>query len=266
MRSLPQALIRSLHVVSLICLLTIAGLSAAAVAQEAPAPQPNSSALIGQMSRAFSGGQAIHQMTLSGNATWHAGSEEDSGPVTLTASADGQFQMTLQLGSGQKLETRTGTGASAACNWTGSDGVAHEIDLGNCWKPAVWFLPAISLQPSMLSGSLVAGDLGQGTIGSDSTLYRHLQAGLQLTGPPVRTIANIQKQSTTDIGLDPNTMLPAVLAFNVHPDNGAQFFIPIEVHYSNYQNVSGAMIPFLIQRYVNNSLQLEITVESAQVN
>jgi hypothetical protein len=262
----PQSVIRSSRIVSLICLGFTVILSVAVVAQQTPTQQTNATALIGQMSSAFSGGQVIQQITLSGNATWHAGSLEDSGPVTLTALPTGEFQLNLQLSRGQRLETRTGTGTSATCNWTGSDGKAHAIDLGNCWKPAIWFLPSISLQSTMLSSSLVAEDLGQEPIGSDSTSYRHLKAQLQTIGLPTETIANMAKRSVTDIGLDPTTMLPAVLAYKVHPDNGASIPISVEAHYSNYQDVNGVKIPFLIQRYVNNSLQLEISLTSAQVN
>ena len=262
----PQSVIRSSRIVSLICLGLTAILSVAVVAQQTPPQQTNATALIGQMSSAFSGGQVIQKITLSGNATWHAGALEDSGPVSLTASPTGEFQLTLQLSRGQRLETRTGTGTSATCNWSGSDGIAHTIDLGNCWKPAVWFLPAISLQSSMLSSSLVAADLGQEGVGSDSTPYRHLKTELQLTGLSAAMIDSMEKRSATDIGLDPTTMLPAVLAYEVHPDNGASIPISIEAHYSNYQDVNGVKVPFLIQRYVNNSLQLEITLTSAQVN
>jgi hypothetical protein len=48
--------------------------------------------------------------------------------------------------------------------------------------------------------------------------------------------------------------------------NGLARTHTIEAHYSNYQDVNGVKIPFLIQRYVNNSLQLEISLTSAQVN
>jgi hypothetical protein len=156
-----QSVIRSSRIVSLICLGLTAILSVDVVAQQTPPQQTNATALIGQMSSAFSGGQVIQQITLSGNATWHAGSLEDYGPITLTASSTGEFQLTLQLSRGQRLETRTGAGTSATCNWAGSDGKAHGIDLGNCWKPAVWFLPSISLQSSMLSNSPVAEDLAR---------------------------------------------------------------------------------------------------------
>jgi hypothetical protein len=114
--------------------------------------------------------------------------------------------------------------------------------------------------------SLVAEDLGQEAIGSDSTSYRHLKTQLQPVGLPAEMMASMAKRSATDIGLDPTTMLPAVLAYEVHPDNGASIPISIEAHYSNYQDVNGVKIPFLIQRYVNNSLQLEISLTSAQVN
>ncbi|HEY6849202.1 MAG TPA: hypothetical protein VI320_23750 [Terracidiphilus sp.] len=262
----PQSVIRTVSIASFICVGMIVALPAAVFAQQTLPQQTNATALIGQMSNAFSGGQVIHQITLSGNAIWHTGGQDDSGPVTLTATMAGEFQMTLQLSRGQKLETQTGTGAGAACNWAGSDGKAHNIDLGNCWKPAVWFLPAISLQPSMLSSSLVAADLGQGEIGSDSTSYRHLNTQLKLTGFSAATIDSMEKRSATDIGLDPTTMLPAVLEYKVHPDNGASIPISIEAHYSNYQDVNGVKIPFLIQRSINNCLQLEITVTSAQFN
>jgi hypothetical protein len=48
--------------------------------------------------------------------------------------------------------------------------------------------------------------------------------------------------------------------------NGLARTHTIEAHYSNYQDVNGVQIPFLIQRSINNSLQLEITVTSAEFN
>ena len=66
----PQSVIRSSRIVSLICLGFTVILSVAVVAQQTPTQQTNATALIGQMSSAFSGGQVIQQITLSGNATW----------------------------------------------------------------------------------------------------------------------------------------------------------------------------------------------------
>jgi hypothetical protein len=258
----PPSLLRSSRHLPFVFL--VLAMPLAIMAQEAPVQPANGTALVGQVLAAFSGGHAIHQVTLSGNVTWHAGSLEDSGPVALTASTDGQFQATFQLSRGQRQETQAGSGANAACTWTGSDGTVHSVGLTNCLKPAVWFLPAISLQTALLSNSLVASDWGQGAVGGDG-VYRHLQIQLQLGGQE-QTLTDVTAQSITDFGLDSTTLLPAVLAYKVHPDSGTQIPIAIEVRYSDYHNIDGVNIPFSIQRYVNNSVQLEIVVSSVHIN
>jgi len=96
--------------------------------------------------------------------------------------------------------------------------------------------------------------------------YRHLRSQLVFSDIPMNFAVNAMQASTTDIVLDSTSFLPAVLAYSVRPDNGSQPPIAIEVRYSNYTAVQGARIPFTIQRYVNGSLQLDITVSSAQVN
>jgi hypothetical protein len=215
----------------------------------------------------FSNGQVVQSVQLNGNASWYAGSLEDSGTVTLTAATTGSSQMQLQLASiGQRTESQTGTGSNAACQWASANGVANEVSLGNCWRPDLWFLPALSLQPTLLPSSLTAVDLGVGPVGFSGNSYRHLQSQLVFSNLASQLSSNLAQQSTTDLGLDPTTLLPAVLAYTVHPDNGAQAQIGIEIHYSNYQAVNGVQIPFHIQRYVNGSLQLDIVLSSAQIN
>lgn len=236
-------------------------------AQQASPPATNADNVLQQLTTAFSNGQIVRQVQLTGTATWHAGSLEDSGTVSLTASTDGSSQMQLVLGTtGAKSETQTGAGSDASCQWAGADGVAHQIASDNCWRPAVWFLPTLSLQRSLLPDYLESADLGMGTVGSGTASYRHLQSQLVFTGLPAKMTTDITHQSTTNLGLDPVSLLPAVLTYSVHPDSGAQVPITIEVRYSDYRATNGAQIPFHIQRYVNGSLQLDILVSSAQVN
>jgi len=223
--------------------------------------------VLGQLSAAFSGGKVVQKVQLSGNATWHAGSLEDTGTVTLTASSDGSSQMQLALDTtGQKTETQAGVATHANCHWAGADGIAHEVHSGSCWRPAVWFLPAFSLQPSLQPSNHVVIDLGTETIGSNVNVHRHLQSHLALIGASDALKADAARLSKTDISLDPVSFLPAVFAYTTRPDNGAPVTIAIEVHYSDYRTVNGVQVPFLIQRYVNGSLQLEISVSSAQIN
>jgi hypothetical protein len=69
-----------------------------------------------------------------------------------------------------------------------------------------------------------------------------------------------------DLVVAPATSLPQYAFFTVHPDNpGIHADIPVEIAYSNYQSVSGVMIPFHIQRYVNGSLVLDLVIATAAV-
>ena len=227
----------------------------------------SSSNVLGQLSTAFSGAKVIQQIQLTGNATWHVGPVEDSGTATLTASSNGTSLMQLALASaGDRTESQAGSGLGASCQWAGADGVAHAIQSGACWRPALWFLPAFSFQPSLLPRELTVADLGIGTVGTSDTLLRHLQSQLLMSGASASVTADVAKWSKTDIYLNPTSLLPAVLAYSVRPDNGAPTAIAIEVHYSNYRTVNGIQIPFTIQRYVNGALQLEIQVSAAQIN
>jgi hypothetical protein len=242
-------------------------LQIAAAAQEAPTQNASTSNVISQLSTAFSGGRAFQRVQISGDAAWYAGSQEDSGTVTLTASSDGSSQMELNLAAtGKKTETQSGVGSSSNCQWSGADGVAHRVDHGNCWRAIPWILPAIALHPSVLSSQYRFTDIGAGAVGSGTGVYRHVQGRLAQSGFSGMIDRENKARSTTDIGLDPVTHLPAVLAYSVHPDSGAPLQVTFEVRYSDYRAVEGAQIPFHIERYVNGSLQLDIHVTSAVIN
>jgi hypothetical protein len=241
----------------------------AATSTAAPTGSTGTSAatLLNQLSTAFSGGNVVHQVKLTGTANWHVGSLEDTGTATLSAATNGSSQLELSLSSaGTRIETQTGQGADLTCTWAANDAAAHEVDPANCWRPVIWFLPPLSLQPSLLPSYLGAVDFGTGPVGFSAASYRHLQGALVLPNLKTKLTGDVMTRSTADLGLDPASLLPAVLAYSIRPDNGASIPISIEVHYSNYQTINGVKIPFTIQRYVNGSLQLEIAVSSAQVN
>jgi hypothetical protein len=227
----------------------------------------NATNLLNQLSTAFSGGNVVHQVQLTGTANWHVGSLEDTGSATLSAATNGSSKLQLSLSaSGTRIEAQTGQGSGLTCTWVSKDAVTHEADPVNCWRPVIWFLPPLSLQPSLLPSYLGATDLGTGRVGFSTDAYRHLQSALVLPDLKAKLTSDVMTHSTADLGLDPTSFLPAVLAYSVTPDNGAPILISVEIHYSNYQTINGVKIPFTIQRYINGSLQLEIAVSSAQVN
>jgi hypothetical protein len=233
-------------------------------AVKAPA-QTNAGALLAQLSQAISGGFPLKSVTLTGTAIWYGGNREDSGSATLTASAAGAATMQLSLATkGSWTESQSDFGIHAACQWMGNDGAAHEGDRLNCFRPVNWFLPSISLQPTLFPAGVGAADLGTSIVGIDT--YRHLQTQAVLAEMPSKLLLRSVQASTTDVGMDPNTLLPRVLRYQVHPDDGGLVEMTVEIRYSDYHKVDGVEIPFMIERYINGSLQLEIHLSSAQIS
>lgn len=229
--------------------------------------QSDATALLATLSTAISGGTPFHGAILTGEVTRYSGNTEDSGPATLTVDAEGNMQFIATLSKqGSRTETFTAGSGLGQCSWAGSDGVAHKLSGRTCWKPVSTFLPAISLQPSLLLSGVAAADLGNGPVGSAGAIYRHLQAQLVSSLIPLAMATQLMGDSAVDLGLDTETFLPAVLTYTVHPDDGTSTLIPLEFHYSAYQKVQGTQIPFLIDRYINGAHQLSFVVSSAQIN
>lgn len=220
-----------------------------------------------QLSESFSGKKLVQQVQLSGNAIWHTGGTEDTGTISLSAKSNGSSQMKVSLSAaGEKTESQTGIGLGARCQWTGSSGALHGSSSSGCAIITLWFLPALSMQSSLLPSNLLIADQGIETIGQGATLYHHLQIHLATANTSNRIATAAAAQSKTDIGLNTESNLPAILAYSVRPDNGSPVVISVEVRYSDYRAVDGVQIPFHIQRYVNGALQLDILISSAQIN
>jgi len=260
LRSIPVRKIAGLTL-----LLSMLGFSAVAQNQNSSSQPSDATAILAQIGSAFSAGKSVSRIQLSGNAKWYAGGAEDSGSATLTAAASGAAQMQLSLTEkGVWTESEDDFGTGMICRWATADGIAHMGDAMNCLKPTVWFLPSLFLQPGSIPAGVGVLDLGLDAVSSGN--YRHLRSQAVLSDMPEQLLSGSVDASTTDIGFDVSTLLPAVLRYRVHPDNGAPVNIQIEIRYSDYRKIDGVQIPFLVQRYINGSLQLAIEVTSAQIS
>ena len=215
-----------------------------------------------QIAQAFSQGQPVHSVVLSASAQWTAGSDSESGNATLTASADGSFSVQLQLPKSSRTESQTSFAAGQSCTWSGNDGVVHVTPLHNCLSSVAWFLPSISLlggqQPSQITTTI-------GTASATGLLDIQQQRQPAANSSSFYS-ALLTQLGTTHLYLDANTYLPTGLFFNMHPDDNSGADIPMHVVFSDYQQVNGVMIPFRIQRYLNGTLNLDLTVTQASVN
>ena len=61
-------------------------------------------------------------------------------------------------------------------------------------------------------------------------------------------------------------MPPSAILYNVHPDTDATSNIPVEVDFSNYQTVSGVLVPMHVQKYLQGTLTIDLTVTNAVFN
>jgi hypothetical protein len=83
---------------------------------------------------------------------------------------------------------------------------------------------------------------------------------------PKEAADSLRRASQFDVDLDPASSLPVEMTFATHPDNNVGQEIPVRVVYSDYRSVNGAQIPFHIEKFLNNSLILDIQLETAGIN
>lgn len=233
-----------------------------ALAQAVPTPvrDPNALALASKALQALAGSTALTDITLQATATYTAGSDEEMGPATLVALGNQQSLMTLNLTDGERQEIRNGI----AGVWVGPDGVAHAMASHNCFIDASWFYPAFTLVALASDPTLSIVLVGPEVHNGQSVYHLALQHVMSnQVGNAIVIVASI---STMQLYLDAATLLPAYLDFNLHPDYDTDFNIPFEIRYAAYQAFNGVQVPTRIQRYIENSIELDFVVGNAAVN
>ena len=226
---------------------------------------------------------SVKDVTLTGSVTRTAGPDTESGTITLKALGNRLSRVEMNFGSGREIELRGADSRGVPkSSWTGADGTAHSMAGHNTLTDAVWFFPALtslSRDPAK-EANLSVSDFGVQQKNGASVESLHF--GLHQPAPsalvkapsgsaatpkaPLPGARTLDELSATEIDLDPGSSLPRSLSFNVHPDNNAQIDIPVEVRFSDYRPVNGVSVPFHIQKYLNGTLHLDITLQSAAIN
>jgi hypothetical protein len=180
----------------------------------------------------------------------------------LTALGPGESRIDLALNGGTRSEIRDASSGIPLGKWVSENGASGKIDFHNCQTDAAWFFPALG---SLAGGAnVVFSYIGQGT--RNGVIVQHIQSYVYQSVPFRGAAPNFQKLSTADFYLDATTLLPYAATFNAHPDGDSGASIPVEIRFSNYQNVNGVNVPMSIQRYLNGSLQIDLTISNAAFN
>jgi hypothetical protein len=247
---------------SILCLLFCITASHSAQSQTATSQTP--SPFQQQAQIAVSGGKAFSVVNLTAAAEWIAGSDRERGTAQLQANADGSTNVQLALGKASRTEVQTKADLSRTCTWTDGTGKSHDVLGPNCLIAVPWFAPSLFGQPSAALPSLL-GTTDDGAVSKDSSTFHQVSYLLKLKGADSSATNQLVGQSTVKVFYDPQTSLPASLEYFIHPDSDDSRNIPVRVVFSNYQSISGVMLPFHIERYVNRTLQLKLDVSNASI-
>lgn len=213
---------------------------------------------------ALTGASQIADVTLTGTAMRIIGSDTGSGTVTLKALGTSSSRMDLNLADGNFSEIRTSPNGAPQGQWLARGGVYNPIATHNCFTDAVWFFPALTVLSQESNPNLSITYLGQGT--KNGVSVQHLQFALNSAAQVPGFGDPLLALSPTDVYLDSSSLLPVAFAFYTHPDNNSLLNIPVEVDFSNYQSVNGIQVPYHIQKYLNGSLLLDMTIQTAALN
>jgi hypothetical protein len=233
-------------------------ISTLAFAQGPPPSDPQAIAFALQSISAMTAGTAISDVTLTGNATWYV-SGTDTGAATLRALGTGESRMDLAITSGTRTEIRDSQTGAPIGQWTNPDGSTGLFVFQNCQTDAVWFFPVLG---SLAAGpNVVLSYIGQETRNGESV--QHIRSYVYQSNPPPGI--STQQLSTMDFYLDATSLLPVATVFNSYTNTG-NTSISVEVDFSNYQSLSGALVPTHIQRYSQGNLLTDVTVSGASFN
>lgn len=235
------------------------------VANQPPVSDPQALTLAAQSIAAMTGGATIADATLTGTVNWIAGSDQESGAVTLMAKGVGESRIDLQLDRGTRSQIRNDIAGTFPQGINiRPDGTKVPLAMHNCWVNASWFFPALSFLNAASDPGLVFSYVGQET--HRGIAVQHLQVVRYLSGRSDSFASLTQRSSAMDIYLDSASLLPRAFVFNTHPDDDALTDIRAEVLFSSYQSVSGVQVPFRIQRLIQNGLAVDLVLTSAVFN
>jgi len=210
----------------------------------------------------FSSAGLVSTIQMTGTASWTYGSDQQTGSVTLQADSRGQSRFTLQLSSGTRVETQNPfADAQRQCTWSAFDGTVHNNAAHQCWLDAVWFLPQITMQ----AGAGALDDVSSSTPLPDGKTVRFHHERHPSNVADTETGTLLAHLSAADVDVDSTTGLPSSLSFAAHPDNDAGTDLPVEIRFSSYSTFGSVTVPTRIQKYINNSLVLDIQISSVQV-
>ena len=218
------------------------------------------SVLLHQSLAALTGGLTLNDVTLTGSAQAIAGSDNETGTVTLQAVSAGASSLNLSLSLGQQTEILNASATPPTGSWSGPDGTVHQVSFHNLLTGPFWFVPAMALASSSSARGATVTYVGPEIHNGQAVQHLTITKSAPASLPPSTNLTQLE------FYLDATTFLPAALDFNIHPDSNMLVDIPVEIRFSNYTAAQTAQVPFHIQKFINNTLALDLQLQNATLN
>jgi hypothetical protein len=208
-----------------------------------------------------SGKITVQSFRATGTALRFSGGETTSGSVQVESLGLMRTRIDVDSDNGVRSEMRgANSNGGDAGAWITSAG-SHPVTFRNLYQETTWFFPALTSLGQITDSSLNFSFVGNETWNGESVLHVRV----------VRTVRGSTSESpsstfTTEYYLDPASRLLLGMGCMLYPDSGANVEILREVHYANYIETGGVMVPTQIDRYLNGTKELSLTLSGVQIN
>ena len=211
------------------------------------------------------GAKTFSSITMSGTTTWVAGSLQDSGNIALTFSADGSSSETWSLGSQPHSLASSSFASGRSCTYIDSKGAEHEDASLGCQRAIPWFAPWMGLS-FLSSGALVKiASLPLAGEAENATQLTYVTRPSAASSQPSNLQNLFEKGTGVGVSYSTQTGLASQLDFNLALDSDPAHVIPYRIVFSDYRAEAGFVLPHHIQRYIQRTLQADITITSITV-
>lgn len=224
----------------------------------APVRDAQAVAVLQATVKAMGGGNVPSDSTATGSVTETVGSESQEGSIQILTRGTGESLETMNL---PDLSQTTVFWYWIAGQTIGS-GAQQQLSgqLAMTSQTALYPLP-------LLVGALSNPDVSLQYVGQETVngaLTNHVRIwNTYASKTYMRPLAAF---STRDIWTDASTGLPARISFTQQAAAGRAFKTLVELDFSNYQQTSGFVYPYLIKKLLNGTPWLTISIQSVAFN
>jgi len=212
-------------------LLSLVLLAANPLSTQTTGSTANGLALAAKSLAALCPAGAPTDVTLGGSATWTAGCYTDTGTITIEASSGGYSRVDPELAGGSRVSVRVPLGSRASSPGSLPGGAAQA------------------------TGSLAAGSADSGGAA------HQLPPGAVWT-PAAWFFSRQLGSATSRAGARCRQLKPAPK----RASGAAQRKVASHIRYGDWQQNSGIEVPHHIERWLNGTRQLAVTVNSVAIN